>query len=76
MKPEEVPLNKMSLGELWIGLFEYYAMFFPVDQIAVSVRSRGGLTKAHKKWNVRHLCVEGAAESPFMRPDPRRGLDH
>lgn len=43
--------NHSSLGELLRGFFEYYAFRYNWNQLAISIRSPGGiLTKEEKDW--------------------------
>ena len=49
----------MTVGELWIELFEYYALGLNMNEIVVSVRRVGGITREEKQWKGKKLVIEG-----------------
>ena len=50
--------NFMTVGELWIEFFEYYALGFNMNENVVSIRKVGGYTRLEKQWKGKKLVVE------------------
>ena len=51
--------NDMSAAELWIEMFEYYAIGYNAEETVVSVRKAGGFTRNEKQWKGKKLTIEG-----------------
>ena len=50
--------NVMTIGELWIAFFEYYALGFNMNENVVSIRKIGGYTRQEKQWKGKKLVIE------------------
>ncbi|CAE1261920.1 TUT [Acanthosepion pharaonis] len=50
--------NKLSVAELWIGLFIFYTEKFNL-QMVVTIRQHSPLTRFEKLWNGKCLAIEG-----------------
>ncbi len=59
--------NGMSVAELLIEFFEFYALGFRVADFVVSIRNVGGFSKNDKQWKGKKLAIE----DPFS---PKRNL--
>ena len=55
--------NAMSVGELWIEIFEYYSLGFNMNELVVSIRKVGGYTRTEKQWKGKKLVIEGRRAS-------------
>ena len=50
--------NVKTVGELWIELFEYYALGLNMNENVVSIRQIGGYTRTEKQWKGKKLAIE------------------
>ena len=50
--------NFMTVGELWIEFFEYYALGFNMNENVVSIRKVGGYSRLEKQWKGKKLVIE------------------
>ncbi|GLG93566.1 Poly(A) RNA polymerase gld-2 homolog A [Gryllus bimaculatus] len=50
--------NKMSLGELWLGLFKFYVVDIDVQERVISIKTKEPVLQASKKWNNKRLGIE------------------
>jgi len=50
--------NHKSLGELWVGLIHYYTKQFDFKTTVVTIRQGNQMTRAHKQWTRRKMCIE------------------
>ncbi|VDP94338.1 unnamed protein product [Echinostoma caproni] len=66
------PQNKLSLGELWLGFFEYYLSEFNHDLYVVTIRQKALLKRFVKMWSSLF-----AIEDPFnLEHNLTSGLHH
>ncbi|KAJ8305343.1 hypothetical protein KUTeg_015888, partial [Tegillarca granosa] len=50
--------NKMSVGELWVGLFRFYTEEFNFRDYTICIRQQEPLTRFEKLWNGKCLAIE------------------
>ena len=50
--------NTKTVAELWIELFEYYALGLNMNENVVSIRKIGGYTRQEKLWKGKKLSIE------------------
>lgn len=69
--PRYMSKNKSSLGELFLGFLEYYALNFRWDSQIISVREARTLPKSNvSEWKNKFICVE----EPFERHNVARAV--
>ncbi|XP_028967003.1 uncharacterized protein LOC100904685 [Galendromus occidentalis] len=54
--------NRKTVGQLWLGLIDYYATKFRFDHFVVSIRQLEPLTRLEKMWTNKPLCIEDPFE--------------
>jgi len=59
--------SQASPAELWIELFGFYSIGYKMQELVVSIRKSGALTREDKQWKTKRLAVE----DPFS---PKRNL--
>ncbi|KAM4641161.1 terminal uridylyltransferase 4 isoform 1-T1 [Discoglossus pictus] len=47
-----------SLGQLWLELLRFYTLEFAIENHVISVRVQGLVTRDHKTWPKRRICIE------------------
>ncbi|XP_064604614.1 terminal uridylyltransferase 4-like isoform X2 [Liolophura sinensis] len=50
--------NRLSVAELWIGMFRYYTEHFDFKEEVVCIRKHATLTRFEKLWNGRCIAIE------------------
>ncbi|XP_051980538.1 uncharacterized protein LOC127641568 [Xyrauchen texanus] len=54
----EYKKNKESVGELWLGLLQFYTEIFDFKENVICVRRKESLTTFKKQWTSKHLAIE------------------
>lgn len=54
--------NKKTVGQLWLGLIDFYATKFRFDHHVVCIRQLEPLSRLEKMWTNKPLCVEDPFE--------------
>ncbi|XP_073695734.1 terminal uridylyltransferase 7 [Garra rufa] len=54
----EYKKNKESVGQLWLGLLQFYTETFDFKETVVCIRRKEPLTTFKKQWTSKHLAIE------------------
>ncbi|XP_051547805.1 terminal uridylyltransferase 7-like isoform X2 [Myxocyprinus asiaticus] len=54
----EYKKNKESVGELWLGLLQFYTEIFDFKENVICIRRKEPLTTFKKQWTSKHLAIE------------------
>ncbi|KAM4721976.1 terminal uridylyltransferase 4 [Rhinophrynus dorsalis] len=50
--------HQVSIGQLWLELLRFYTLEFPMEELVISVRVHGLLTRDNKNWPKRRIAIE------------------
>lgn len=51
--------NRESVGELWLGLLQFYTEEFDFKEHVISIRRQQLLTTFKKQWTSKYIVIEG-----------------
>uniref|UniRef100_A0A8C7I033 RNA uridylyltransferase n=1 Tax=Oncorhynchus kisutch TaxID=8019 RepID=A0A8C7I033_ONCKI len=54
----ELPQNRETVGELWLGLLRFYTEEFDFKELVISIRQRKRLTTFEKQWTSKCIAIE------------------
>ncbi|KAL1274255.1 hypothetical protein QQF64_027069 [Cirrhinus molitorella] len=54
----EYKKNKESVGQLWLGLLQFYTETFDFKETVICIRRKEPLTTFKKQWTSKHLAIE------------------
>ncbi|XP_055779188.1 terminal uridylyltransferase 4-like isoform X3 [Salvelinus fontinalis] len=54
----ELPQNRETVGELWLGLLRFYTEEFDFKEHVISIRQRKRLTTFEKQWTSKCIAIE------------------
>lgn len=54
----EYKKNKESVGQLWLGLLQFYTETFDFKESVICIRRKEPLTTFKKQWTSKHLAIE------------------
>ncbi|XP_064859289.1 terminal uridylyltransferase 4-like [Oncorhynchus nerka] len=58
LRQPELPQNRETVGELWLGLLRFYTEEFDFKELVISIRQRKRLTTFEKQWTSKCIAIE------------------